>query len=218
MTTLDKDALIAQFKAYLDESDTIIPSEATVIDLFSLFKELIALKNEVKLESRQIKSALENFKSVFSTLQSSHDLLSQEITAKNQNQHDQQRQLLKPLLCELLSFRDYFKESMQNFTKLSGGKRGWFAWRNLRSRWACVNEGNRMLLNRLDALLKAQGVVPMAVVGKPLDPQCARAVQVDRDDTMANGIVLSELRQGFYWQQHILRVAEVVVNKRGEIS
>ena len=40
-------------------------------DWYSLFAELVALKNEILLESRQIKAALDEFRAVFEALQTS---------------------------------------------------------------------------------------------------------------------------------------------------
>ncbi|OQY48555.1 MAG: hypothetical protein B6247_24935 [Candidatus Parabeggiatoa sp. nov. 2] len=60
-----KEKLITQFSAYLDSYQ--VNEETQQTDLFSLFTELAALRNEVKLESRQVKNALDLFKETFDT-------------------------------------------------------------------------------------------------------------------------------------------------------
>ncbi len=49
-----KEKLIEQFREYL-ETEQINEEKSQQTDLFSLFTELAALRNEIKLESRQVK-------------------------------------------------------------------------------------------------------------------------------------------------------------------
>ena len=46
-----------------------------------------------------------------------------------------------------------------------------------------------------------------------LDPHTMNAVEIDRDPKIDNGIVLEELRKGFLFEDQVLRIAEVKVNK-----
>jgi molecular chaperone GrpE len=55
-----KAELLTEFETYLQSVDEIEDTNTT--DLFALFTELAALRNEVKLESRQVKKALDMFK------------------------------------------------------------------------------------------------------------------------------------------------------------
>src|SRR4051812_25935773 len=77
-----KEALLDQFRCYLDsieeapEQEEVAGAEA---DLFTVFVELTALRNEVRTESRLVKDALDQFRGVFGTLQSSHATLEQEL-------------------------------------------------------------------------------------------------------------------------------------------
>ena len=70
MDTETKEQLLSRFRAYLDSVPETAVSEAETgqTDLYSLFTELAALKNEVRLESRQMKTARDEFKAVFTTL------------------------------------------------------------------------------------------------------------------------------------------------------
>jgi len=75
MDTETKEQLLDRFRAYLDKLPEATPVESAETDrrtdLYSLFAELAALKNEVRLESRQVKTALDEFRAVFETLQAS---------------------------------------------------------------------------------------------------------------------------------------------------
>ena len=108
---MDKTALLAQFETYLSSLDTWPDEDPATVDLFSLFTELAALKNEVKLESRQIKSALDNFRQVFSTLEASHQLTADAVSQQAARQVDDQRSHLKPLLLALIQFKDALDRS-----------------------------------------------------------------------------------------------------------
>ena len=92
MNTESKEQLLERFRAYLDEAELETVSAYAAdehADLFSLFIELGALKNEIKLESRQLKKALDEFRAVFDTLQTSHQQLSTELehTRSAQQEH-----------------------------------------------------------------------------------------------------------------------------------
>src|SRR5262249_9397553 len=82
-----KQNLFARFSAYLDGLDEHElegigaaakgPNEAS--DLASVFVELAALRSDVRTQSRLVKEALEQFRSVFATLQASHASMDQEL-------------------------------------------------------------------------------------------------------------------------------------------
>ena len=58
----EKESLIAEFSACLDSWEDSESENA--VDLHSLLAEMAALKNEIRLESRQFKSMLEEMRSV----------------------------------------------------------------------------------------------------------------------------------------------------------
>ncbi len=96
-----KEALLERLNAYLDELDGAEAPEADVDetaaatpmasdgageagdeearDLFSVFVEIAAARNEVRAQSRIVKDALDQFRAVFDTLQSSNAALDREL-------------------------------------------------------------------------------------------------------------------------------------------
>ncbi len=76
-----QEALLAQFRTYLEEisanDDGGEPPVA--VDLYTLFGELAALKNEVRIESRQVKGALDQFRGLVEPLQTGNAALQGEI-------------------------------------------------------------------------------------------------------------------------------------------
>lgn len=217
MDTTTKELLIDRFRAYLDEaSDTIAAepdTEQRQTDLFSLFTELAALKNEVKLESRQLKTALDEFRAVFATLQSSHGQLSDALERARAAQQEQRRALLRPLLLELLELYDRLAAGLTVLQGYRPAPRPWFGKRE-KALIGAIGQGQEISLRRLEQLLNAQNVNALEVTGKPLDPHTMRAAEVEQRKDLDNGIVTEELRKGFLWEGELLRLAEVKVNKR----
>ena len=215
-----KQQLLERFRAYLDAQPEAAPDELTEnrTDLYSLFSELVALKNEVRLESRQVKTALDEFRAVFATLQTSQSQLGNELDRARNTVPEQRRAALKPVLLELVELRDRFEAGLrilQNYrptfwVRLIGRRR------RERDLLQAVTQGQNISLRRLDQILSAQQVVALDAEGQPLDPHNMRAAELDERPDLANGIVTEELRKGYLWQGELLRLAEVKVNRRPE--
>ena len=222
MDTETKEQLLDRFRAYLDKLPEATPVESAETDrrtdLYSLFAELAALKNEVRLESRQVKTALDEFRAVFETLQASQIQLGGELDRARAALPEQRRAALKPVLLELLELRDRLEAGLrvlQNYrpallARLLG------AGRRERALLRAITEGQDISLRRLDQILNTQQVAALNVQGQPLDPHTMRAAELDQRPDLANGIVTEELRKGYLWQGELLRLAEVKVNRRPE--
>ncbi|MDG4552052.1 MAG: nucleotide exchange factor GrpE [Candidatus Contendobacter sp.] len=222
MNTQAKEQLLERFRAYLDElPDTALaePGEETrQTDLYSLFGELVALKNEVRLESRQVKAAFDEFRTVFETLQASQTQLGDELDRARAALPEQRRAALKPVLLELVELHDRLKAGLRilrNYrpTALS---RLFGLGRRERALLQALVQGQDISLRRLEQLLNSQEVVALPALGQPLDPHTMRAAEVEQRGDVGNGIVTEELRQGYLWQGKLLRLAEVKVNRRPE--
>jgi len=207
-----KEQLIKKFSNYLDTYQDSEETQQT--DLFSLFTELAALRNEVKLESRQVKNALDMFKSTFDTVQSSYEQLTQELEHCRNEQRLQRRDITRALLLEFLEVYDRLEAGMATLKSYNPSS-SWtyFCKREIRLIQG-VQEGQAMTLRRLEQLLASYRVLPLEVLNKPLDPHCMRVVEVESEPEREKGIVTGELRKGFMWDDEILRPAEVKVNKK----
>jgi molecular chaperone GrpE len=211
-----KERLLDQFRCYLDSID-VVPVEpdaasdaGDATDLFTVFVELAALRNEVRGESRLVKDALDQFRAMFTTLQSSQAALEQELRRNQTEARERERSVLRPLLLELLELRDRLVAGLQQpvppvrwIDRLRRRRSDEVeSWR----------EGMNIMLRRLDRILGDQRVVPIEVVGRPFDPHQSRVVGTARDAVARSGIVLEEIRAGFLWDEDLLRIAEVIVN------
>lgn len=210
-----KQALLSRFSAYLDvAADAPEPDDESETDLYTVFVELAGLRSEVRTESRLVKEALEQFRSVFATLQAGHAATQQELDRVRSEARDHVNAALRPLLLDVIDLRDRMTAAL----KLAGSVRP--GWRDRLLRRHATGgdawlEGLRMTLRRLDQVLLDRRVAPLAVLGCPFDARLARAVATADADGGAEGVVVEEIRTGFFWEDQVLRTADVIVSRRG---
>jgi molecular chaperone GrpE len=117
MNYATKEHLIAQFRAYLDVVEGVHPltieEPGREIDLFTLFSELAALKNEVKLESRQVKTALDQFREVFDTLRQDNARLGEELGRRRDTEQEARCAAQRELLLEILDLHDRLRAGLE---------------------------------------------------------------------------------------------------------
>lgn len=215
MDQATRELLLVRFADYLDradtDGDTDTGDDATTPDLFTLLAEVAALKNEVKIEARQVKGALEQFRAAFDLLHQAQSRLeegqTQRLEAERRVRQDTERDLLR----ELLDLRDRLQAGYDQARRYHPG---WLT-RHRKSRQfvAAMAEGLGMNLRRLDETLARRGIQPLRVQGQRFDPLTMHATEVAQDPTQAEGTVLAELRRGFMQGDRLLRPAEVVVNR-----
>jgi molecular chaperone GrpE len=206
-----KERLLDQFRGYLDTIETMPePAEASgeEADLFTIFVELAATRSEVRTESRLVKEALDQFRSVFDTLRSSQAVLEQALKRAQDEAKEVGRTLLRPLLLDLLDLRDRLAAGLRQPLPPPGWLDRWRRRQDAES-W---REGLAITLRRLDRILADRHVMAIEVVGREFDPAVARAVGTTRQASLGPGIVVEEVRTGFRWEDQLLRAAEVIVN------
>jgi molecular chaperone GrpE len=209
-----RDRLLQRFGQYLDSAppgrDDLSQPERE-IDLVTLFTELAALKNEVKLESRQVRRALEHSQELIDGLRESSQQVRNELTRRRQAQDEVRQAAEQPLLLELLELRDRIEAALSSVRDYRPGP---LSPRRTNRFLAGVGEGMEISLRRLDGLLTRYGVRVLESLGRRLDPDTMQAVTIENRDDQEDGVVLAELRKGFLRAGEVLRLAEVVVNKR----
>jgi molecular chaperone GrpE len=213
-----KEKLLDQLRHYLDGIETLPEPDAdpgsTEADLFTVFVELAAVRNEVRTESRLVKEALDQFRGVFDTLQSSHATLEQELKRSHADARERGQAQLRPLLLDLLDLRDRFDSALQPRVAPPPGWLG--RWRKRQREPEDWREGVGITARRLDRILAERRVVRLELVGQRFDPRLARAVGTRQEVHAAPGIVLEEVRAGYVWDDELLRTAEVIVSKSEE--
>ncbi|PIE64366.1 MAG: nucleotide exchange factor GrpE [Desulfobacterales bacterium] len=211
-----KEKLVGLFRHYLDTEFTEDPPVGGV-DLFSLFNELAGLKNEVKIESRQFKKALDDFRQAFIALDGGQQEL---VTLLGSLQHQEDntgREENMILLMGLIDLYDRIGCGLKQAAPAPSLIEKFVpAVKQNRIRLEAHLEGQEMVFNRLVDLLRQSGVMPIKAEGEPFDPKRMKAVGTGFDGTFREGTVIQELRSGFQRDGLIIRLAEVVVNKNEE--
>ncbi len=211
-----KQQMLAQFSDYLDtlpvEPDDASQTAPSEVDLFSLFTELAALKTEVKIESRQVKSAIEEFQGLTELLQNNNTQLSNELADRRQQQQLDQQKIEKPFLLALLDMRDRFEAGLMQSQVYQPG---WLARRDTvtQQHIESLHQAMEISLRRLDVLLDRYSVKPIIAVGMPLDPHFMQVSATANSPDTDDGIVMLETRKGYLRDGQLLRLAEVTVNK-----
>lgn len=217
MDEATREGLVARFRDYLATVQEAPPEPAPEIpDLFSLLAELTALKNEVKIESRQVKTALDEFRGLFDTLQQSNARLDGELGRQRERETQERRDAECDLLLELLELRDRMQAGQDQLLRYRPGWLGRLS--GARDYVGGIAEGQAMLLRRLDETLARRGVRPLQALGRRFDPLTMHAAATARDPGRDDGLVLGETRSGYLHHGRLLRPAEVIVNKREDNS
>lgn len=212
MDEIAKEQLVDRFRAYL-ETAPMASEEPEAPDLFTLLAEVAALKTEVKVESRQVKAALDQFRELFDLLRQAQGRLEAELDRQREAADLGRQAAERELLLELLDLRDRLQAGLDQGRSY---RPGWLARRGGAGEFvAGMSEGIAISLRRLDETLLRRGVRPLAVVGEPFDAQTMHAAEVAEDRDRPHGEVMRELRRGFLQGERLLRAAEVIVNKHG---
>ncbi len=208
-----REQLLDRFRDYLDQAEPALSQQnAGTPDLFSLLAELAAIKNEVKIESRQVKTALDEFRGVFDVLQQSNTRLDGELARQREQEAQVRQDSERDLLMELLDLRDRIEAGRISMRRY---RPGWLARRGGVTEFLdSICEGQAMSLRRLDEILARRDARPIETVGQRFNPHTMRAVETVRQPEHEDGWVVGETMTGFLLREQLLRPAEVTVNKK----
>jgi molecular chaperone GrpE len=173
-----KERLIEQFRASLETGEDEMADADETLDLHTLLAEMAGLKNEVRLQARQFKTALEQMQVLSEALREHNERLQRDLERARSQAAEAKAQAERGLLLGLLELRDRLQSGLDAqaawrpspMQRLLGGER-----RLVQS----LREGSTLTLQRLDELLARYRVRSIAAVGQTLDPQCMHAVAVE---------------------------------------
>jgi len=219
MDAESKARLIDEFRACLDEwgpgdddaADT--QENEPAVNLALLFSELAVLRNEVRVEARQFKTALDEMRALSELLATQNGRLAQDLERAREAQGAALRQAETRLLLDMLDVRDRIAAAVGLAQAYQPGFLARFASQE-RQLAQGLSAGITLTLGRIDDLLAERRVRSIDAVGGRLDPHTMRAVGVEWLAERAPGEVLSEVRRGYRRDDALLRLAEVIVNKK----
>lgn len=214
MSDLQKNHLLEEFQTYLEQTDLTQGLSAGQPDLSTLLGEMAGLKSEVKAESRHFKTTLDTLGNALAALQTDNNALAGELATHGERLQQTRSETLRTVLLEMVDIYDRLTVGfgvLENYHPVSSlfshSKKEDI--RFIES----FKEGQSMTLKRFEQLLQRHQVYEIDCVGKLLDPRTMSAVEISHDPKLDNGIVIEELRKGFLFENNVLRLAEVKVNK-----
>lgn len=214
-----KERLIEEFRTCLDDWDladsSVSESEGArpVVDLAVLFAELSVLRNEVRVQARQFKTTLDDLRALTEMLSEQNRRLTRDLERAREAEGTAQRQTERRLLLDILDVRDRIASAIGAFGAYRPGLLSRLAPTQTRLVQG-LGEGISLTLGRIDDLLTERHVRPVEAVGGQFDPNIMRVLSTECDATRVVGEVLSEARRGYTRDDELLRLAEVIVNKR----
>ena len=213
MDAEDKQQLIDEFRACLDDWDEVdtepVDGEPRV-NLALLFSELSVLRNEVRVEARQFKTALDEMRALTEILGEQNRRLTRDLERAREAEGNAQRQAERGLLLDMLNVRDRIAAAVDVFLAYRAKPS------SLLARLAAgetrlaqgLGAGIELTLRRLDDLLVERRVRAIEAIGSRLDPNTMRAVGAESLANSAPGEVLKEVRRGYMRDHELLRPEE----------
>jgi molecular chaperone GrpE (heat shock protein) len=190
--------------------------EADVPDLLTLYGEVVALRQDMKLQATASRKAGHSLESLADVLGDRlDDRLNRVSGLVEETRHmlpESRREGEKAVLLELVSIR----ESLFRVTAAAEARRlPRLPWPAKHARVLTeLRSGQRLVLDKLDDVLRRWQVVPTVKPGVQFDPAYMRAVATSRGTGAQEGEVTEVVRQGYQWNGKALTVAEVQVEKQ----
>ena len=221
---------LEQFTRWLDELDSAPEAaaeqepdgDAPPCDLHTLFSELAALRQEVRLQNREQSRAGRELTSAAARYEAIDRMLErrdEELTAFEQRvARTAENRCLLPVLelrDALVRGRDAAVRLRNAGTKGSKRRRKGARklWRRMEPGIGGVIEGYELAIRRCDRMLAQFGVHGVSAVGARFDARTMHAVETRRSRQQEEGVVVEEYVSGFVRDGAVLRLAEVAVNR-----
>ena len=184
-------------------------------DLYSMWSQMTALVQEVKLQGR-------SFKQLSDAVAPVSDLAPRLVELEREAQTKARREVLEMFL----DLRDRLVRGLEtarkSLARLEGlSPRG---WRNkllgreslretARETAAALEKGYALSLDRLDEVLRQLEVTETRCQGRPFDPRCMQAVDLEETNQVPEGTVVEVYRTGYEWKGQTFRLAQVKVSR-----
>jgi molecular chaperone GrpE len=212
-----RSAIMARVEAALDAMETaetppegiaaaFLEAETPAPDLYELLAQMTALTREVQLQGR---AANRLSSEVTHLVQEVSENTVGQVTARaSAARRDAQGELLG----ELLDVRERVARGRDEARKRLASFSGLLVRFGSRPVVEAVLRGNELALERLDEILRRNGVHEIVCEGTAFDPNTMRAVEIDVRNDVRPGLVTEVVRRGYQTAERILRYAEVKVS------
>ncbi len=196
-------------------------SDEQQLDLYTLLEGLTALRQEVSLQGRtfheleqKLSQHLEQTKHQLSVTES---YMAQTHSHLKDAAYDEGfRDAFHIVVDPLLDTHDQFRRMNDQFQNRLKSRQKWRGFFQNTNELKQVQQSVLLTLKKLDQRLESLQIVPVAKVDGAFDPQEMKAVELESTNAMKPDCVVQIFRQGYRYEDRVLRFAEVKVSSTKE--
>ncbi|MDB6152187.1 MAG: grpE 1 [Chthoniobacteraceae bacterium] len=211
-----KTALRTQFEAWLAGLDEIpVPeTEDAEPDVYSVYEELTALRNESRRGNRKSAEVFSQFGVSLGEFQGEMKRLREQLIRIESAQAGPAQTLPRSHCLGLVEILDrvYRLGAALERAPRPGRVLSYFS-RPWEAAWQSLSHGFSILTAHLEKLLEHSGIRRVETLGQPFDPVSMVAVALVVTSERPAGIVVEQLSAGYRWRDEVLRPAEVKISK-----
>ena len=211
-----KQRLRRQFESWLESVEQMpeIQEQADPPDLYSLYEELTALRNETRKGNRKSAEVFSRFGESLGLFQDEIRRLGEQLHRVESARGDKQV-LPRSFFLALVELSDRMHRLGAAFERppQPGRLAFWNPDGRWRKAWANWQQGFSILVSHFEKLLEQAGVERMKTVGATFDPVTMIAVATVVPDGRPSNVVAEEVAPGYRWGDEVLRPAEVKITK-----
>jgi molecular chaperone GrpE len=211
-----KHPLRQQFESWLASLEHIpeVEEHTDAPDLYSLYEELTALRNETRKGNRKSAEIFSQFGESVDRFQEEIRRLREQLNRAESARGDKQA-LPRSYFLALVELIDRMHRLAAALERTPSPGRFAFlnpdgAWKKA---WANWQHGFSILVAHFEKLLEQAGVHRLNTVGTPFDPVTMVAVSTIVPNDRPANVVVEEIAAGYTWRDEVLRPAEVKITK-----
>lgn len=211
-----KQRLRRQFESWLESVEQMseIQEQEDAPDLYSLYEELTALRNETRKGNRKSAEVFSRFGESLGHFQDEIRRLGEQLNRVESARGDKQV-LPRSYSLALVELIDRMHRLGAAFERPPQPGRLAFSnpagpWRKA---WANWQQGFSILVTHFEKLLDQAGVQRLKTVGATFDPVTMVAVATIVPNGRPLNVVVEEVAPGYCWRDEVLRPAEVKITK-----
>jgi molecular chaperone GrpE (heat shock protein) len=211
-----KQQLRWQFESWLESVEQMpdVQEQADAPDLYSLYEELTALRNETRKGNRKSAEVFSRFGESLGLFQDEIGRLGEQLSRVESARGDKQV-LTRSFFLALVELIDRMHRLGAAFERPPQPGRLSFLnpdgpWRKA---WANWQQGFSILVTHSEKLLEQAGVQRLKTVGATFDPVTMIAVAAIVPNGRPLNVVVEEVAPGYRWGDEVLRPAEVKITK-----
>jgi molecular chaperone GrpE len=217
LTPAEIDAILAQFRGWLERLTEDPPIAATVaepaIDLATMVGAFTALRHDVGLQTKAARTQAEQAAQALALLHDAIDRLGGSTSPEDSSG--------SPILVSLIEAADVLYRAERGLERAliaasAPGRRRWFGGRDtgsaaMRTNLAGTLEGVKLGRQRIERLIQRHGLEAIPAVGFPFDAETMEAIEVSSNSGQPVGTVIEEVRIGYHREGAVFRCAQVKV-------